>query len=106
MKKHFYDDIADIDSVYLALDKMGLAPSQREELALLVDAQVHHTILDLILSQLSEEDKKKFMTYHASQKHDEVWTLLNSRIENVEDKIKQTVRDVKKKLHEDIDKST
>lgn len=104
MKKdnHFYDDIIEIESLYIELDEIGLAPEEKEELSGLINSQIHHTVLDLILSHLSENDKKIFLSHHAMKKHDEVWSLLNRRIDNVEEKIKTTVEDLKKILHEDI----
>lgn len=99
---HFYDDIIEIESVFIALDELDMKPHEKEELSTLVESQVHHTILDLILSHLSARDKQKFMELHAHKKHDAVWELLNDRIDNVEDKIAKTVEDLKKKLHSDI----
>lgn len=101
-KKHFYDTIIEIESVYVALEELPISKIEKAELSDLVETQVHHTILDLILSQLSPEDKKRFMHLHGSKKHDEVWELLNSRVEGVEDKITHAVEELKKKLHKDI----
>lgn len=106
MKNHFYDTVIEIESVHVALNTLPLSEEEKKELTKLVDSQVHHTVLDLILSQLSPEDKREFMHLHASKKHDEVWKLLNTRIENVEEKIAQTVDELKQKLHEDIKKAS
>lgn len=102
MKKHFYDHIIEVESIYLALEDLPLSTPEKDELSDLVESQVHHTILDLILSHLSPADKKKFIELHASHKHDEVWELLNKRIDNVEAKITSTVAELKKKLRSDI----
>lgn len=101
-QKHFYDEVIEIESVYMALDELPLSDIEKAELKDLVESQLHHTILDLILSQLSPQDKKEFIQLHASKKHDEVWELLNNRIDGVENKIKKTAGELKRKLHGDI----
>ncbi|MBI1863060.1 hypothetical protein HYS00_03000 [Candidatus Microgenomates bacterium] len=102
MNKYFYDHLIQIESLYVELDALKLSPSEKAELSALIESQIHHTVLDLILSNLGEEDKKLFLLHHANNNHDEVWSLLNKRIDTVENKIVTTVEDLKKMLHEDI----
>lgn len=81
---------------------MDLSPKERLHLISLVDSNIHHEILDLILSELSPTDKKTFLAHLASEDHDKVWKLLQDKVENIEEKIKKTAEDIKRQLHKDI----
>ncbi len=102
MKKYFYTHIIDTSSLSLELGEMDLSSSERLHLISLIESNIHHEVLDLVLSELSEPDKKTFLTHLASNHHDKVWRLLNQKIENIEEKIKKTAEDIKKELHRDI----
>src|SRR3989344_9598251 len=102
MKKYFYTHIIDTSSLSLELGNMELDPKERMHLLSLIDSNIHHAVLDLILSELSPEDKKTFLMHLASDEHDKVWKLLNEKVENVEEKIKKTAEELKKELHADI----
>ena len=104
MKKHFYSHIIEIESVYTRLTLLDLTEKERSELERLVEKSVHHTVLDTVLSKLSEEDKRRFFTHIASSDHDKIWDLLNGKIKNAKAKIRKAVDDFKGKLHADIDK--
>lgn len=101
-KKHFYHDIVEIESVFIELDSFNFSEEEKHHLGKLVDANLHHTILDAILSELNEADKKEFLEHLKNDAQSEIWALLNSRVDKIEDKIKQAAEEVKKELHEDI----
>lgn len=82
---------------------MDLTSKERLHLISLINSNIHHEILDLILSELSPIDKKTFLNHLASEDHDKVWKLLNEKIKDVEGKIKKTAEDLKKELHKDIE---
>lgn len=102
MKKHFYSHIIETTEISLALGDLNLSQEERVHLIQLVEKNLHHEILDLVLSELSEEDKKTFLHHVAHEKHDKVWEHLTSKIENVEEKIKKVAHDLTKELHHDI----
>lgn len=102
MKKHFYSHIVETSTLTLELGGMDLSKVERMHLATLVEANLYHVILDAILSELSEEDKKIFLRHVADQRHDEIWNLLHSKVNNIEDKIKKAAEDLKTDLHKDI----
>lgn len=101
-KKYFYTHIIDTSTLSLELGDMELTQQERAHLISLIDSNIHHAILDLILSELSSSDKKTFLTHLASEDHDKVWKFLNEKVENIEGKIKKTAEDLKKELHKDI----
>ncbi len=81
---------------------MGLSDEQKTHLIGLIESNLHHVILDAILSELSSEDKKKFLEHVAREKHGEIWDLLRDKVDNIEEKIVKAADDLKRELHEDI----
>lgn len=102
MSKYFYSHIVEIDSIVMELDKLKLSESEKKHLLELADSSLYHLILDLILSELSEDDKKTFLKHLSSENHDKIWEHLNSKIKNIEEKIKKTADELTEKLHKDI----
>ena len=104
MKKHFYSHLIEIDSLTAAFSDMPISQEEKKELLSLIESNIHHTILDLVLSELSEDDKKLFLSHLAEGKHDKTWELLNKKVSGIEAKIQHAADDLTKKLHEDIKK--
>lgn len=100
--KQFYSHLIEMQSLIVELDKLDLSQDQKHHLATLVDSSLHHTILDAILSELSEADKRVFLQYLNEDNHEKIWKFLNERVENIEGKIKNAADDLKNQLHKDI----
>ena len=105
MKKHFYSSVVETSSISLALAEMDMTNDERKHLINLVEENLHHAILDAVLSELSDKDKQEFIELFAEGQDDKVWALLRDRVDNIEDKIKKTADDLKKELHKDIEES-
>lgn len=105
MKKHFYSHFVETSLISLELGDMELTTQERKHLIDLAHVQLHHVILDAVLSELSEADKKRFLSHVARDEHDKVWELLNEKVERVEEKIIRAAEDMKRVLHEDIRKA-
>ena len=102
MKKHFYSYLIDTSILSLELGDMDLNPSERLELISLIDSNLHQVVLDAVLSELSEEDKKTFLKHLHLNDHEKIWQHLRSKVENIEEKIKKAAEELKKELHDDI----
>ena len=102
MKKHFYSQLIDTSVFSLELGDMDLNPSERLELITLIDSSLHQVILDAVLSELSEEDKKIFLKYLHINDQEKIWQHLRSKVQNIEEKIKKAAEDLKKEMHSDI----
>lgn len=102
MKQQFYSQCIQIETLYVALNDLVLTQKEKEHLKQLIDTSIYHTILDAVLSELSEEDKRMFMEKLAENNHEKTMDFLKKRILNIEDKIKKTANDLVKELHEDI----
>lgn len=104
-KKHFYSHIVETSSISLSLGDMDLTPNERKELITLVEANMHKTIIDIVLSHLSQDDKKAFLLHLSLDHHESIWNLLKVKIVGIEEKIKKAAHDLKKQLHKDIEDS-
>lgn len=104
MKKYFFSHLVEIESLTLELDKLDLTSEQKIHLARLVDSSLHHTILDAVLSELSDEDKKLFLKYIHENDHKKTWQFLNEKVENIEEKIKKAADGLVAEMHKDIAK--
>jgi len=100
--KQFYTHLVEIESIIIRLDKMVLSKEEKLHLAHLIDSSLHHTILDAILSQLSDQDKRMFMTHLTEDNHDKFWKFLNEKVVGIEDKIKNAAETLKKELEKDL----
>lgn len=100
--KYFFNHLIEIESIIVELDKLDLSKSQKEHLSALIDSSLHHTILDAILSQLSEQQKRVFINHLSEGNHDKIWQFLNDKIDKVEDKIKQAADQLKEQLRKDL----
>src|SRR5437868_2798884 len=100
--KYFYSHLIEIDSLTSELDKMGLSADEKLHLGQLLDANLHHTILDAILSELSESDKRVFIQHVTEGDHEKIWKFLNEKASGIEDKIKKAAKGLKEELHDDI----
>ena len=105
MKKHFYSHLIKTETIAVRLQYLDLSDEERAHLLGLIDSSLHHAILDAVLSELSEQDKKKFLEHLSTGKHDRLWDFLNGRVDNIEDKIKKAADDLSEKLHKDIDEA-
>lgn len=105
MKKHFYSHLVETSILSLELGDMDLSQEERVELISLAESQLHHVVIDTILSELSKEDKAIFLKHLHFGQHDKIWELLNKKVSDVEEKIKKAAEELKKELHKDIEEA-
>lgn len=100
--KQFYDHLIEIDSLLIELDQLNIKPQEKAHLIAIIKTNVHTVILDVILSELPEKDKKMFLTHVYHDNHEHIWKFLRSRIENIEEKMIISVKKLKDEFHNDI----
>ena len=104
--KYFYTKYIVIENLITELHSLGLSDEERGHLASLVDFSLHHAILDEILSNLKEEDKKLFIKMTSEDpENDKVMDFLKEKVEGIEEKIKKVSKDLIKEMHEDVKKA-
>ncbi len=100
--KYWYTHIIEIESVIVEMDKMELSKEEKLHLAYLIDSSLQHTILDAVLSELSEEDKKIFIMNLKEDDQKKIWKFLYEKVDNIEGKIKKVTEELKKQIKQDI----
>lgn len=102
MKKYFYSQIITTDTLHVALGELEVSEAEKEHLEMLIDSSLYHTILNAILNELSEEDKKLFLEQLLSEEDVEILNFLQNKIDKIEDKIKTAADGLIEELHKDI----
>ena len=101
--KYFYQNYIVIEDLITELHGLDLSDEERHHLATLIDSQLHHVILDEILSNLAEDDKKIFLDkINKDPESEEIMDFLNEKIENIEEKISKVSGQLVKELHSDV----
>ena len=100
--KKWYTHLIEIESITKEQDKMDLSSEEKLHLAHLVDSSLHHTILDAVLSQLSNKDKEVFLNHLKEEDHDRIWQFLNEKVQDIEEKIQNAAEELKNKLKKDL----
>lgn len=104
MTKYFYSHLISFESLEEDLKSLNLTKAEKQELLDIAHTHIHQQIIESILSQLTDEDKKKFLELLAYGEDEKIWRHLNKKVEKIEDKIKEASRSVKEELRKDIKK--
>ena len=104
LQRHFYSHLVDLDSLESDLDLLTLSKSEKDELLELAHVHVHQTVMDAILNELNDADKKRFLELMAEGRDEKIWEHLNDKVEKIEDKITIAAQSIKKEMREDIRK--
>jgi hypothetical protein len=103
--KHFYSHLIEIHEIYLSISEIDLSDEERGHLMSLTEANIHATVLNAVLPELSNEEKKVFLKNLLADDHDKTWKHLLSRVKNVEETINKSLKDLKKELLKDIEEA-
>jgi hypothetical protein len=101
-QNHFYSHLITLESIHIALNDLDLEVHEREELLTFAETTLHHTVLDIVLTELPAEEKKKFLSNVHTNDHEAVWLHIKQHIEEVEEKIKAAAKQLEATLHQDI----
>lgn len=104
-KQHFYTPLVAYEEIEIKIGELDASDAEKLHLEELAEANLHHTILNSVLGELSEVDKHKFLEHVASGQHDELWDHLREKIDDIEEKIKKTAEGFTKELHKDIEEA-
>ena len=103
--KHFYAHLTETTDIVLELGELDMSPEERIHLLSLVEANIHSAVINTVLSDLNEENKKIFLNNLISNNHFKTWEHLNKSTGDLENKIKETISIIKKELLEDLKKA-
>lgn len=102
MKQHFYSHLVEIETITIKLTEIEISEPERQELIELAHDTIHHHVLDTILDELNEEDKKHFLKLLVHEDQESIWTHLKIKIQDIESKIKSAIERIKTEFHQDI----
>ena len=100
--KFFYSHLVETSSISLELAEMEMSSDERLHLISLVEANIHSVVVNTVLSELPEEDKKIFLKNLLSDDHEKTLKHLKTKVEKVEDKIKKAVKEIKAEFLKDL----
>lgn len=100
--KHFYSHLVEISDITLELADMDLTQEERVHLLSLIDANIHSAVINTVLSELSEDEKKTFLQNLVMDDHILIWTHLSRNIKDVDEKIRFTIKSLKAELIKDL----
>lgn len=101
-QKHFYSHLIEISDITIELADMDLSPEERVHLLSLIDANIHSAVVNTVLSELPEEEKKAFLRNLTGNDHMVIWIHLRENIKNVDEKLILAVNNLKKELLKDL----
>lgn len=103
---YFYQRIISLDAALEELDQIDLSYDEKLQLTSLIDSNLHNLILDEILSNLSEEEKRVFLKkLHDNPDDDKLLEFLKEKVEDIEVKIKKVSDELTDKIKKDIKES-
>lgn len=104
MSKLFYDHLIVLKEVEVTLRSADFSPEEKERVHQAVEETIHYHVMTCILDHLPREHHNQFLElFHRSPHHPGLLTFLKDRVENIEELIKQEVKDLEKLLLEDIE---
>lgn len=102
MIKHFYSYHVEIESIIIEINSLPIKEKEKKHLIALAESQIHHAVLDSILSELESQDKKTFLEHLNTKNEEKIWKFLRSKITDVEKKIVSAATEIKKQLSQDV----
>lgn len=100
--KHFYHTLIETTDITMELAELDISPEERIHLLSLMDANVHSTVINIVLLNLDEEDKKIFLKNLTQENHEKTWEHLKTKSKNLEEQIIDAVEKLKQELKKDI----
>lgn len=100
--KTFYAHLIDISVISSHLDKLDFEPEQKEHLSSLAHSSIHHSIINTVMSELSEEERETFLRHLSNEDHQSIWQLFETRTKLIEEKIKQTFQSLSQEILHDL----
>ncbi len=104
IKKQFYNHLVEIEYLHEELETLDLSDSEKNELKHHVHSSVHYVVLDIVLSELSPDHKKKFIEHLNTSNHEELWKHLRENTQNIEEKLKEGIHTIIGEFHSEVKK--
>ncbi|MCL4397733.1 hypothetical protein M1403_01755 [Patescibacteria group bacterium] len=107
MKKIFYDHLTETREITAEIDRYKIDVIEREELIRLVDENMYHRILDVILINLRPEKHEEFLTkFHRAPHDPNLMEYLKAEITDIEKLITVEAKKVRAEILAEIRKAS
>jgi hypothetical protein len=101
-QKHFYSHLVQINDIVLDLGELNMTQEERLHLLSLIEANVHNTVIDTVLTELSIPQKKIFLSNLLENNHDKTWKHIWENSNEIEQKITKSVENLLSEIRKDI----
>lgn len=100
--KYFYSHLINSTDITLEMGNLNIQKHERVHLLSLFEVNIHSRVVVTVLDELEPEDKIIFLKNLTEGNNEKLWHHLNQKIENVKDKVENSIQKVKKELLSDI----
>jgi len=100
--KHFYSHLIQVNDITLDLGELEMSQEERLHLLSLLNANIHSTVINTVLSQLNEKEKKVFLANLLLNDHEKTLKHIRENSKDFEEKISDAVYKLIKEMQEDI----
>lgn len=105
MTKLFWDHLIAIEEIEMKIDEHGLVKEEKFKLLQIVRQTFDAKILEGVLSNLPTEKHKHFLDkFHQAPHHPKLLEFLKEEVEDIEEKISQLAKNLKKEILEELAK--
>ncbi len=103
IRRVFWDKLIEIDDLQAEIEQYKLPRKEKTELLKVVYQTIDIRILDIVLSSLPKEKHQSFLDRLTKKpKHNKLLKFLKENVENIEDKIQNLAKEVKKEILEKL----
>jgi hypothetical protein len=102
--KHFYEHLIRTEEITLDLAELDLTAQERLELLSLLEANIHTCVINLVLSELNEKEKKVFLANLLADDSNRIWEHLWKNTDDLDKKIMTSVNALVREMRGDIKK--
>ncbi|MDO8551233.1 MAG: hypothetical protein Q7S03_00940 [bacterium] len=106
MSKIFFDHLVVLSEVELKMSSCDYLPGEKEKVHHLIEETITYRVITKILDHLPREHHEEFLKrFHAAPHHASLMSFLKERVENIEDYIREEVKDIELMFLADIESS-
>ena len=98
--KYFFEEIIEIERIPTLLASDEFSENERQYLLNLAKSSIHHKVIDLVLTELADEQMKLFFieALDTSEDHASTLEMLKAKVEGIEEKVVILVKEAELEL--------
>lgn len=104
-RTYFYHYLVVLDPIVVELSSVKIQDKEKKQLLAIVESHIYYRVLDLALSQLSKEEKEKFLQHLDTKNHLAAWDMLKKKNQRIEEIVQTLINTIIQDLLDDIKKT-